>query len=281
MIAREDKVDLKTDFIIALEKSFCCYKHIKESVDRFVEKLELLKSTGRYQRLFKDMMKCNDMSNMKAIIAEVAFAYEFESKSEKLEYEVTQQEKGNVTSVDFLWKLPDLEMSVYFEQRLIFQRTIESNKEPYEKSEITRPQSIILSKCQNSKKEIIKFHSKDDSSINIIVVDNSYGISGMFDKIDCQLAAYGDRYVESHCRRGVFGFFEQETENTTPEQKEFNKKYSNLRSIVHGILFVKKFPPGDPLDFRYSYYCVPNYIIFEEKRAKQLAVRLSKVVNIW
>ena len=103
----------------------------------------------------------------------------------------------------------------------------------------------------------------------------------MFDKIDCQLAAYGDRYVESHCRRGVFGFFEQETENTTPEQKEFNKKYSNLRSIVHGILFVKKFPPGDPLDFRYSYYCVPNYIIFEEKRAKQLAVRLSKVVNIW
>lgn len=274
-------MDLKTDFLTALEKSSCCYKHILGSVDRFIEKLYLLESTGRYKRLLKDIVKCNDMSNMKALIAEAVFAYEFESKSKKLEYEVKQQENGKGSSIDFLWKLQNLGMNVYFEQRLILERTTEYKKEPYEKSEITRPQSIILSKCQNRKGEIIKFNSKDDSSINIIVVDNSYGISGMFDKIDCQLAAYGDRYVESHCRRAVFGFFEQETESTTAEQKDFNKKYSNLRSIVHGILFVKKLPPGDPLDFRYSYYCTPNYIIFNKKKAQEFAECLSKVLNIW
>lgn len=244
-------------------------------------KLDLLKTTGRYDRLLKDIMKCNDMSNMKSLIAEAAFAHEFESKSEKLEYEVKQQKEDNATSVDFLWKLSDLNMNVYFEQRLILQRTTESNKESYEKSEITRPQSIILSKCQNKKGELIKFFVKDSSSINIIVVDNSYGISGMFDKIDCELAAYGDQNVDPHCKRGVFGFFEKETDNTTSDQKEFNKKYLNLRSIIHGILFIKKLPEGDPLDFEYSYYFTPNYIVIDENRAQKFAERLSTVINLW
>lgn len=271
---------LKTDFTKALKHSSCCYEHIEESVDRFVEKLGLLKTTGRYDRLFKDILNCNDMSNMKSLIAEAAFAYEFESKSENLEYEVKQQE-DNASSVDFLWELPDLEMDIYFEQRLILQRNSESNIESYEKSEITRHQSIILSKCQNKNGELVKFFKKDDSSINIIVADNSYGISGMFDRIDCELAAYGDQYVDAYCKRGVFGFFEQETDKMTSDQKDFNKKYSNLRSIIHGILFIKKLPEGDPLDFSYSYYFTPNYIIFDEKRAQNLAERLSKVLTVW
>lgn len=272
--------NLKTDFTNALINPSCCYEHIAESVDKFVDKLALLKATGRYDRMFRDLLKCNDMSNMKSLIAEAAFAYEFESKSEKLEYEVKQLD-GKDSSVDFLWKLPDLCMDVYFEQRLILQSNPESNIDSYEKNEITRPQSIILSKCQNKKGELVKFFNKDSSSVHIIVVDNSSGISGMFDKIDCTLAAYGDHYVNYFCKRGVFGFFQPETENMTPEQKEFYKKYSNLRLMIHGVLFIKKLPEGDPLDFNYAYYFTPNYNAFDKNRAEKLAERMSKTLTVW
>ncbi len=271
---------LKTEFINALKSSSCCYEHIAESVDQFVDKLFLLKSTGRYKHFFKDLIKCNDMSNMKSLIAEASFAYEFESKSEKLEYEVKQLE-GKGSSVDFLWRLPDLDMDVYFEQRLILQSNPVSNTDSYEKNEVARPQNIILSKCQNKKGELVKFYNKDSTSINIIVVDNSSGIYGMFDKIDCELAAYGDQYVNDFCRRGVFGVFEPEPDNITSEQINFNEKYYNLRSMVHGVLFIKKKPEGDPLNFGYAYYLTPNYIAFDEKRARNLAERLSKILIIW
>lgn len=271
---------LKTDFTNALRNSSCCYEHISDSVEQFLDKLVLLKETSRYDRMFRNLLKCNDMSNMKSLISEAAFAYEFESKTEKLEYEVKQLE-GKDSSVDFLWRLPDLGMDIYLEQRLILQSNPESNIDSYEKSEITRPQSIILSKCQNKKGELVKFFNEDSSSIHVIVVDNSTGISGMFDKIDCELAAYGDQYVNEFCKRGVFGLFQQETDNTTSEQKDFNEKYSNLRSVVHGILFIKKLPEGDPLDFSYAYYFTPNYIAFDEDRAKRLAERLSKTLTVW
>lgn len=271
---------LKTDLTSALKNSSCCYEHIVESVDRFVDKLLILKKTGRYERLFNDMLKCNDMSNMKSMIAETTFAYEFERKSEKFEYEVKQLEGIN-SSVDFLWKLPELDMNIFFEQRLILQSNPESIVHSYEKSEITRPQSIILSKCQNKKGQIVKFFNKDSSSIHIIVVDNSSGVLGMFDKIDCELAAYGDQYVDDFYKRGVFGFFEPETGNMTSEQKDFNEKYSNLRSVVHGVLFIKRLPEGDPLDFSYSYYFTPNYIALDEIRARKLSERLSQILTVW
>jgi hypothetical protein len=271
---------LKTDFTNALINSSCCYEHIAESVDKFVNKIALLKATGRYDRMFRGLLNCNDMSNMKSLIAEAAFAYEFENKLEKLEYEVKQL-GGKDSSVDFLWKLPDLGMDVYFEQRLILQSNSESNIESYEKSEITRPQSIILSKCQNKKGELVKFFNKDSSSVHIIVVDNSSGISGMFDKVDCTLAAYGDHYVNDFCKRGVFGFFQPEKGNMSSEQIEFNKKYSNLRSMIHGVLFIKKLPEGDPLDFNYAYYFTPNYSAFDENRAEKLAERMSKTLAVW
>ena len=277
----DKSMDLKEAFISALKKSSCCHKHICESIDILIEKLRMLQSTGRYQRLLKDILRCNDMANMKALVAESTFAHKFESKSKKLEYEVKQQENHNGSSVDFLWKLPDLHMNVYFEFRLISERTSESKMEPYEQSEITRPQSIILSKCQNVKGQIIKFNSKDKSAINIIVIDNSSGIYGMFDQIDCQLAAYGDRYVESVFRRGFFGLFEKEISATSTDQKDFNQKYSKLRSIIHGVLFLKRLSPEDPANFNYAYYLTPNYLIFNKSRAKSFVERLSQIITPW
>lgn len=103
----------------------------------------------------------------------------------------------------------------------------------------------------------------------------------MFDKIDCRVAVYGDSSVNEFCKRGVYGFFEQESKDTSKEQKDINLKYSNLRSTIHGILFVNKYPSGDPLDFNYQYLLTPNYLMIEEERAKILAQRLSKVMKAW
>ncbi len=172
-------------------------------------------------------------------------------------------------------------MDVYFELRLILESNPVSKRNFYEGSEIMRPQSKILSKCQNKKGELVKFFNKDSSSIHIIVVDNSSGISGMFDKIDCSLAAYGDQYVNEFCKRDVFGFFQPESVNMSPEQKEFNGTYANLRSIIHGVLFIKKLPEGDPLDFHYAYYFTPNYNVIDKNKAQKLAKRLSKILPIW
>lgn len=270
---------MKASFMNALDNSSCHYKHIEESVDVFVRKLVFLKNTMRYQLLLKDIKSCNDINNMHALIAEAAFAFEFEVKSERLKYEVNID--GQATSVDFLWELPELEVNVYLEQRLILQSNASHEKEDYLVKEITRPQGIILSKCQDRNGNIVKFLSKSPNSVNIIVVDNSYGVGGMFDLIDCEMAAYGDKYVQIQWRLGVYGFFENENNETPAEQKEFNHRYQNLRKIIHGILFIKKQPSGDPLNFNYAYYFTPNYLILSEEKAKMLAKRFSEVLMIW
>lgn len=270
---------MRESFIKALDNSSCHYRHIEGSLDVFVHKLEFLKKTMRYQRLLNDIKCCNDMSNMKALVAEAAFAFEFEVKSEQLQYEVNID--GEATSVDFLWKLPELELNVYLEQRLILQSNTNYQKDDYLVKEITRPQSIILNKCQDKSGNIAKFLSKSPNSLNIIVIDNSYGIDGMFDQIDCQMAAYGDKYVQAQWQLGVYGFFENESNNTPVKQKEFNRRFENLRKIIHGILFLKKLPSGDPLNFNYAYYFTPNYLIISEEKAKILAKRFSKVLTVW
>lgn len=169
-------MDLRQKFIAALSKSSCHYKHIESSLDRFMLKLELLVSTGRYKKMIKDIIKCNDINNMKSLVAEVAFAYEYERNSQALDYEVKQDEMTQSSSIDFLWALPDLNMNVYLEMRLMLQREDDYKDVPFEKGEITRTQSTILSKCQNKKGELTKFISRNDNSINLIVTDNSYGI---------------------------------------------------------------------------------------------------------
>lgn len=276
----DNELSLREKFITALNKSSCHYKHIESSLVHFMAKLEFLESTNRYKKMIKGIIKCNDMSNMKSLVAEVAFAYEFESNSQKLIYEMKQDERNHSSTIDFSWELPDLDMNIYLELKLMLPREKDYKDEP-EKGEITRAQSCILSKCQNKNGELIKFFSMKGNSINIIVTDNSYGMSEMFDKTDCQLAVYGDSSVNGFCKRGVYGFFEPESKNTTSEQKAFNSKYSNLRSTIHGILFVNKYPTGDPLDFNYQYILAPNYILFDEKRANQLAKRLSEVIKAW
>lgn len=210
----------------------------------------------------------------------MAFAYEFESNSQKLMYEVKQDKRNHSSTIDFLWELSDFDMNVYLEMRLMLPREEDYKNESFEKGEITRAQSSILTKCQNKNGEPIKFFSRNDNSINLIVTDNSYGIFGMFDKTDCVVAVYGDSIVDDFCKQGVYGFFEPESKDISREQKEFNSKYSNLRSTIHGILFVNKYPSGDPLDFNYQYLFTPNYLLFDEERAKKLAQRLSEVMKV-
>lgn len=77
----DNELSLRQKFITALNNSSCHYKHIESSLDRFMEKIEFLESTNRYKEMIKKVIKCNDMSNMKSLVAEVAFAYEFESNS--------------------------------------------------------------------------------------------------------------------------------------------------------------------------------------------------------
>ncbi|MDQ7839349.1 MAG: hypothetical protein RDU59_12750 [Thermodesulfobacteriota bacterium] len=118
---REEKLDekLKTTLL-----KIGTSEKILESSPKFdglVKKIDFLKGLGKYQKLIKSLISCNDRKNFNSHVFEALFAYDFETSGHPLIYEFTQDslnKKG--TSVDFCYNL-DEERKIYFELRLIYE----------------------------------------------------------------------------------------------------------------------------------------------------------------
>jgi hypothetical protein len=62
-----------------------------EEVDALLARISFLNSTGRYQSLVSQLAKANDKSNLLALVLEVNFAYQFESRGRTLTYDDVQR----------------------------------------------------------------------------------------------------------------------------------------------------------------------------------------------
>ena len=252
-----------------------------EEVGALLARISYLESTGRYRSLVSQLAKVNDKSNLLALVLEVNFAYQFESRHRALTYEVRQNPQHN-SSVDFLRKLPG-DGKVFFELRLLqtAQPIAESVNAQLKASgtyqialdgqdqqdEVVRIQNVILSKVQDKSGKPIKFFSTSADAVNIVVIDATDSILGAIDIHDCLLATHGDSGVEEAYRAGIFGLFQQPRPEYPQRIHDLAAKYEHIRGRLHGVLFLFRKRRAGILVYDLEQFLIWNPTLIQRERA--------------
>ena len=259
------------------------------------EKLELLRGTGHYTRLISDLLAANDGANLRSLVLEVTFAFQFETARMPLRYEVRHR-PDDETSVDFL-RQSESGKQLCIEMRLVQQRqalttlfeeqlrnsdyfgTILDGAE--DRAETLRLQRLILAKAVNSRGELIKFQPDAVSSYNIVAIEVSELHLGMIDDADCVLAAYGDPAVPELMRRQLFGLFQEPRPEYPPHIHDVAARFAPFSKAVHAVLFLRKVPPGSPIDYRLEYLLVHNRKLMTTEEANNIARDINGAMDVW
>ncbi len=269
----------------------------QDYIDILLRKLEFLNDLHRYDGLFRKIFASNERNEFNSYAFEAAFAYDFEVKGHKLEYEVNNLSES-LTSIDYCYETEG--RKIYFELRVINQRAaltgyMEAQLKHYgfyeilqggeeEQQETIRLQNSILSKCQDKEGNHIKF-GHEEGSYNFIVVFVSALHLGMIDKNDCMLAMYGDKSVATPFKRGIFGLCEQLPKGAPKQIKEYYDKFKHFRETIHGVLFVKNVARGgDPnylVDLELQYFPVGNNNMLEKEEDNAIIEKLSSFLLTW
>ncbi len=260
-----------------------------EQVEGLLAKLQTLEATGRYGALFKTLAKVNNKSNFLAFLLEATFAHQFEAVGMPLEYEV-KQVPNQPSSIDFklAGKTTD---TVFFELQLQQQDQATANDiskhlaaGPFyaavkdgdgEADDIFRLQSTILRKVQKPDGTPVKFLQTGPRIVNIVVVCISDILLGTSDAFDCLLALYGDPEVPEHCRRGVFGLFQDANVGDAEEIKVRAAKYEYVKNTLHGVLFIFRPNGSGVLDYQIQQVMVWNRKLVSENQAACLTAQIA------
>lgn len=248
------------------------------AVSCFRKKLDLLNSTGRYNKLLKSLFRAIDRSEFGGYVFEALLAYDFESKGHKLEYEVKANCTVN-TSVDFCYNL-DAQERIHFELKLANRK----DELRADADEVIRLQHLILRACQDSKGRPIKFPSPEEGRYSFIVIHVSGLLDTMIRKIDCWLAMYGDVAVERPDRRGIFGLCQELSPNASESERNFYNKFKHFRSTIHGVLFVQNEgnPHGPPyIDAELQYFLIGNCHLLNRQEGKSIIENLESFLKQW
>ncbi len=259
-----------------------------DQVDGLLTKLKVLEATGRYASLLKGIAKANDKSNFLSLLLEATFAYQFEAAGIALDYEV-KQDPSDGSSIDFGMKL-DEGRTAYFELRLLQQdqATAKEIAEQLTKAglyaiekdgvdeqrEVLKVQSTVLSKVEDKHGKPIKFLKADASVINVVVVCISDILLGTADRHDCILATYGDPEVPEHCRRDVFGLFQDVKAEHPAEIQAAAARFAHLKSTVHAVLFLFRPNGTGVLDYQLRQVLVWNRGLSTEASARPVCERV-------
>ena len=278
--------------LMATIKNSGCAEQPDSDVDGLLEKLTYLENTGRYGRLMDNIASANDKSNFLASVLEATFAFQFESADLSIEYEVKQDDDKS-SSIDFLRK-SETGALTYFEARLLQQDddTTKSIKEQLEKSPfyqvamdgrdehdaIIRLQSVIISKVQKRDGTPIKFLRVEPDIVNLVVIDVSDIILGMFDVADCLLVTHGDPAVNVEHRRGIFGLFQDPLPEYPEQIRTIAKTFDHIRSTLSGVLFLFRCRGSTVLDYRVEQYLIWNPKMMDRERAKAICAEISAAV---
>lgn len=303
MPTQKIKEDIKTKLNTVLNRFGMNPLNWIDKVGGFRQKLELLSSSDRYNKLLKSLFSSNELGEFNSYVFEVLFAYDFESKSHILLYEVRQSTEEN-TSVDFCYNLDD-QKKVYFELRLINQRhritkLIEWQLKTRKYSEISlngqddiketiRLQNLILSKCQNDNGKPIKFCKVTEGIYNIIVVNASGTYLNMIDRDDCIVTMYGsDSSPIFYHGLNIFGLCQQLGQDASNDEKKYYHKFQYFRETIHGVLFVK-FAQNDAiildnrmhLDGELEYFLIGNENLWQQQNCNLVAEKLGSFLKKW
>jgi hypothetical protein len=234
-----------------------------EQVKGLSSKLNFRITKARYGQLLRNLQTANDKSNFAASVLEATIAFQFESRGIELEYEVVQG-PSNGGSIDFRWTTA-LGKTVCMEARLLqqdkatsdliegqlqvgnFYRITKDGDD--EKEDIIRVQHAILEKVEKRNGTPRKFLAMPENAINIVAVDISQIVLGMFDSHDCRLVTLGDPSVRPECRRGIFGLFQESKPEYPQHMQSLAQSYDHIRRTLHGVLFLFRRPKTELFNY--------------------------------
>lgn len=261
----------------------------EDQIKGLLSKLDFLEKTGRYSKLLANLIGANDKNNFAASALEATIAYQFESAGIPLRYEI-KQVADNEGSIDFCWKIASGK-TVYIEVRLLQQdkATADSIAEQLnaqnaytvlkdgddEKRDIVRVQQVILEKVQKKDGTPTKFLTMRQDAINLVAVDISSIILGMFDFDDCKLAASGDPAVSDVNRRQVFGLFQDPKPEYPPHIQSLAQSFAHIRKTLHGVLFLFRKPKTELFNYSIKRFLAWNPNLIKEETAREISKELD------
>lgn len=259
------------------------------------KKLDFLLETNRYSRLISRLLDANDGANLRSLVLEVTFAFQFENARIPLRYEVRLR-SDDETSIDFLCE-SESGKELCIEMRLVQQRQMlttlfeqQLRESDYfgtildradDRADTLRLQRLILEKAVNSRGERIKFESGGANSYNIVAIEVSELHLGMIDHADCVLAAYGDPAVPQLARRQMFGLFQEPRPEYPQHIHDVAARFTPFRQAVHAILFLKKIPSENPINHRLKYLLIRNRQLMSSEEAKKIAYIFNGAMDTW
>ena len=259
------------------------------------EKVDFLLKTNRYSRLISGLIDANNGANLRSLVLEVTFAFQFETAGMPLQYEVRHRPVDE-TSVDFLYQAKSGKQ-LCIEMRLVQQRQVLTNlfeqqlrESSYfgtvldgadDRADTLRLQRLILEKAVNSRGELIKFQPDSTNSHNIVAIEVSELHLGMIDDADCLLACYGDPAVHALMRRHLFGLFQEPSQEYPQHIRDVAEHFAPFRRAVHAVLFLRKVPPASPINYRLEYLLVHNWKLMTSEEVKNIACDINEAMDVW
>jgi hypothetical protein len=265
-----------------------------DEVDPLLAKLNLLDQTGRYGPLLKQIAGANNKDNLRALVLEATFAYQFEAANIPLEYEI-KQKADEESSIDF--GMRSMGTTVYFELRLLQEdkatrdyiaAELEKNGTfavlkggEDEQKAVFKVQSVILSKVQTKDGNPTKFFKVDPNTLNVVAICISDVLLGTADVWDCFLATYGDPEVPEVCRRQVLGLFQQVRDEYPAHIKEAAARFTHFRGTVHAVLFLFRAQDAGALDYSLEQVLVWNRALVAEEKANAVCEQIFAALKPW
>jgi hypothetical protein len=287
--------ELRRQLADALSASGYSVKPDENRLTPLAEKLDFLQKTNRYSRLISGLLDANNRANLRSLVLEVTFAFQFETAGMPLQYEVRQR-PNDETSVDFR-RQAESGKQLCIEMRLVQQRQVLTNlfeqqlrESDYfgtvlddvdDRAETLRLQRLVLEKAVNSRGELIKFQPDSANSHNIIAIEVSELHLGMIDANDCLLACYGDPAVNALMRRHLFGLFQEPSQEYPRHIRDVAERFAPFRKTVHAVLFLRKVPPASPINYCLEYLIVHNRKLMTSDEVKNIACDISKAMAVW
>lgn len=260
-----------------------------DQIKGLLSKLDLLEKTGRYNKLLANLIGTNDKNNFTASVLEATIAYQFESAGLPLQYE-TKQVANDESSIDFCWRTPSGK-AVFIEVRLLQQdkATADSiaaqlnaqnryallKSGENEQQDVVRVQQVILEKVQKKDGTPTKFLTMQQDAINLVAVDISSIILGMFDFDDCKLVTLGDPSVSAINRRGIFGLFQEHSSEYPARIQSLAQSFAHIRKTLHGVLFLFRKPKTELFNYSLERFLGWNPGLIKEETAREICKELD------
>ncbi len=265
-----------------------------EQLKGLLTKLDLLENKGRYNKLLANLKGANDKSNFTASVLEATIGFQFESTGIELQYEI-RQDADDESSIDFCWKTASGK-TVYIEVRLLQQdkatadsiasqleaanRYAISKNGGDEAQDIVRVQQVVLEKVQKKDGTPTKFLTAHQDAVNLVAVDISQIILGMFDPDDCKLTTLGDPSVQDVNRRGVFGLFQEPEPQYPARIQSLAQSYTHIRQTLHGVLFLFRQPKTELFNYSVKRFLGWNPKLINEDTAKEICKEIEPALPL-